>query len=98
MSPVPSARRAAGDPASALYWYPGDQAAESDDPTQGGSGGFVEQVLLPGRRDGRRGELDEDVGARGARLHPRVHVHLVRQPVTLAAVARRAGGDDVVPA
>src|SRR5688500_13651991 len=58
----------------------------------------VEQVLLPGRRDRRRGELDEDVRARRARLLARVHVDLVREPVALAAVARRAGGDDVVPA
>src|SRR5688572_13375362 len=58
----------------------------------------VEQVLLPGRRDRRRGELDEDVRARRAGLLPRVHVDLVREPVALAAVARRAGGDDVVPA
>ena len=32
------------------------------------------------------------------RLDARVHVDLVRQPVALAAVARRAGRDDVVPA
>src|SRR5215210_3276404 len=57
----------------------------------------MQQVLLPGRRDGRRGELDEDMGARRVGLHARVHVDLVRQPVALAAVARRAGGDDVVP-
>src|SRR5947208_1539605 len=56
------------------------------------------QVLPPGRRDRRRGELDEDVSARRPRLHARVHVDLVREPVALAAVARRAGRDDVVPA
>src|SRR3954454_21106033 len=61
------------------------------------SGRFVEQVLLPGRRDRRRGELDEDVRAGDPRLDPRVHVDLVGEPVALAAVARRAGGDDVLP-
>src|SRR3954465_5525829 len=58
---------------------------------------FVQQVLLPGRRDRRRRELDEDVRARDPRLDPGVHVDLVRQPVALAAVARRARSDDVVP-
>ena len=33
-----------------------------------------------------------------ARLHARVHVHLVRQAVRLAPVARCAGRHDVVPA
>src|SRR4029453_17037854 len=61
-------------------------------------GRFVQQVLLPGRRDRRRRELDEDVRARDPRLDARVHVDLVREPVALTAVARRAGGDDRVPA
>src|SRR3954453_13923834 len=58
----------------------------------------MQEVLLPGRRDRRRGELDEDVGVRRARLLARVHFDLVREPVALAAVARSARGDDVVPA
>src|SRR5215210_5726684 len=62
------------------------------------SGRFVQQVLLPGRRDRRRGELDEDVRARDPRLHARMHVDLVREAVALAAVAGRARGDDVLPA
>ena len=37
-------------------------------------------------------------GLRRARLAARVHVCLRRQPVALAAVARRARGDDVLPA
>ena len=41
-------------------------------------GGFRQQVLLPGRRDRRRGELDEDVRARHPRLDARVHADLVR--------------------
>ncbi len=45
-----------------------------------------------GRRD-----RDEDVGSRGAGLGARVHADLGGQPVALAQVARRAGGDDVVP-
>src|SRR4051812_46170338 len=56
------------------------------------------QVLAPRRRNRRRGELDEDVGAWGVRLGARVHVDLVREAVRLAAVARGARGDDVVPA
>src|SRR5690348_13019650 len=65
-----------------------------------GCGGLrrAREVLARGRRDGRRSQLDDDVGARGVGLGARVHVDLVRQPVGLAAVARGAGGDDVVPA
>src|SRR4051794_31010997 len=64
----------------------------------GASGGVVDEVLLPGRRDRRRGELDEDVRVRRARLHARVHVDLVREAVALAPVARGAGRNDVLPA
>ena len=56
------------------------------------------EVLLPGGGDRRRGHVDEDRrssarcgAARGQ------HVRLLRQPVALAPVARRAAGDDVVP-
>jgi len=55
------------------------------------------QVLLPRRRNRRTRHLDEDIGPRRLRRAPRMHVDLARQPVALAAVAGRAGGDDVLP-
>ena len=55
------------------------------------------EVLLPALRDLRRREADEEHGRRRPRARGELHVHLVRQPVPLAEVARRAGGDDVLP-
>src|SRR6185312_10537247 len=60
--------------------------------------GGLRQVLQPGLRDRRAGDVDEDLRARGAGGAARVHAGLTGQAVGLAAVARGAGGDDVVPA
>ena len=51
----------------------------------------------PSARDLRRREADEEHRRRRARRVRELHLHLVQQPVALAQVARRAGGDDVLP-
>src|SRR5436190_1749558 len=55
------------------------------------------QVLLPRRVDGGAGDVDEDVGAGWPRLGHELHPGHLREPVSLAPVARRAAGHDVVP-
>ena len=84
-------------PCGESSWAPGRWLSVEASP-RGEASSSLWQVLAPGRRDRRRRELDEDVRARRARLRARVHVDLVRELVRLAPVARRAGGDDVVPA
>src|SRR5262245_49733140 len=41
--------------------------------------------------------MDEEHGSRGPRLSPQVQAGVLERPVALAQVARRAGGDDVLP-
>jgi hypothetical protein len=55
------------------------------------------EVLLPALRDLRRREANEEHGRRRPRPRRKLHVHLVREAVALAQVARGAGGDDVLP-
>ena len=57
----------------------------------------VGQPRTPRGRDGRAGDVDEDVRARRRRPAPAGASRLRREVVALAAVAGRAGGDDVVP-
>ena len=55
------------------------------------------QIRLPRHRDTGRGDPDEHRRPRRPRVIGRMHRGLARHPVALAAVARRAGGDDVLP-
>src|SRR4051812_36147772 len=55
------------------------------------------QPGAPRRRDGGRRDVDEDLWMGGAGFALGVHVGLDRRHVALAAVAGRAGGDDVLP-
>src|SRR4029077_16794217 len=57
----------------------------------------LREVLLPGRRDLRAGDLDEDRRRGRLRRLCRVHLDPAREAVALAAVAGGAGGDDVLP-
>src|SRR3954447_20629714 len=77
-------------PTCALLPTPPTSAAER----QAASGG---EVLLPHLRHARHGDVHEDRRRRRGGLVLRVHVRLLRQPVALAAVARRAARNDVVP-
>src|SRR5579884_1339937 len=74
-----------------------DSARSAPPPGRPGSA-LCGQVLKPGRRDRRAGDVDEHRRVRGAWLAQQLHPHLTRQRVALAAVARRTRGDDVVPA
>src|SRR5437868_5200749 len=56
------------------------------------------QILQPRRWDRRTCDVDEDAGVRRVRLLEQLHADLARKGVSLAAVARRARRDDVVPA
>src|SRR4051812_41367475 len=56
-----------------------------------------DQVGLPRRRGARRGDSDEDRGARRAGPAAGMHADLLGEAVSLLAVAGRAGGDDVLP-
>ena len=55
------------------------------------------EVLLPDLRDRRRREMDEEHRRRRPRRPLQVQPGVLEQPVALAQVARRAGGDDVLP-
>src|SRR6476660_7618280 len=55
------------------------------------------QILLPGGRDLRAGNLDENGRPRRPRALAGVHLDLARKAVALAPVAACAGGDDVLP-
>src|SRR5512133_2467908 len=55
------------------------------------------QIWLPGVWDVGAGDADEDRRPRCPGLGAWVHLDLAREPVSLAAVAARAGGDDVLP-
>src|SRR5262249_13306326 len=57
----------------------------------------VPQVRPPAVRDLRRREADEEDRGGRARLRPQLEPALLERPVSLAQVARRAGGDDVLP-
>src|ERR1051326_5524830 len=64
-----------------------------------GGGGRAElaEVLRPAVRDARSRELDEQHRLRRPRRRPQLHARLLQRPVALAQVARRAGGDDILP-
>src|SRR5204863_6326248 len=55
------------------------------------------EIRLPGNRDPRARQLDEDRGTGRPGVRARVHARLARGEAPLLAVARRAGGDDVLP-
>ena len=55
------------------------------------------EIALPANGDLRCREPDEEHRSRRPRRRRQHHVHLVRQAVALAQVARRARGDDVLP-
>ena len=55
------------------------------------------EVLLPDLRDRRRREVDEEHRRRRPRRPLQVQARVLERAVALAQVARRAGGDDVLP-
>src|SRR5437764_8029336 len=55
------------------------------------------EVRLPAPRDLRRRELDEEDRRRRARGRHQRHLRLRERAIPLPVVARRAGGDDVLP-
>src|SRR4029079_6015331 len=78
-----------------LWWHQSSESSGRQRPRR--LGGFGQQILPPGRRDGGRRQLDEHLRSGDPRLDPGMHPDLVWQPVALAAIARRAGRDDVLP-
>src|SRR5258708_4476680 len=55
------------------------------------------EIGRPGLRDLRCGDPDEERGRRRRRRHPHRQSDLLDEPVALAQVAGRAGGDDILP-
>src|SRR6185503_13419918 len=98
-SPAVAGNRPAGPGAPWPSRPPRTRRRSSPRPRCGrATSGGLRQVCAPRRRDGRAGDVDEHLGPRRARLGARVHADLPWQVVALAAVARRARRDDVLPA
>ena len=55
------------------------------------------EVALPDLRDRRRRQMDEEHRCRRPRQPLQVQARVLEQPVALPQVARRTGGDDVLP-
>src|SRR6478752_3826224 len=64
---------------------------------RGGGGAEIAEVGRPAVRDPRCGELDEEHGLGRLRRVLELHADLLERAVALAEVARRTGGDDVLP-